>query len=156
MRDHRPQATQDLLKKRSTQEIQERALEISSLNQELKTLLSEEMGKHCRVANYRANILILECGSSSWGARLKFERLNVMAALRRKRLPSLMTIEIKINPRISEEHFIAQNKKKNKKEPSGLSPVAAECLLAIADQASDKLKKKLKSIAAISIKKASL
>lgn len=152
MRDNRPETTQNLLKKKSIQHLHQHALELSRLNQLVSTLLPEATAKHCRVANYRNGILILECGSSAWVTRLNYDRLHILASLRRQLLPSLMTIEIKVNPKLSVPDSVIKDKKTQNKDVVLLSSFAAESLLAIAENAPERIKKKLQQIAALSTK----
>ncbi|MEZ8142588.1 MULTISPECIES: DUF721 domain-containing protein [Enterovibrio] len=147
MRDHRPKAAQDLLENGLTGQVRQRAMVLSQLSQQVKALLPPASAEHCRVANYRDGILVLECGSSSWATRLNYDRHTLMSALRRGTLPSLMTIEIKVNPELARRERAEAEKVEKAKEWRTVSPAAAEYLKAIAQSAPDNVRKKLEAIA---------
>lgn len=151
MRDHRPKSTLDLLENNASGQVRQRALALAKLNEQIKDLLPAQSAKHCRVANYRDGTLILECGSSSWATRLNYDRQMLLSALRREALPTLSTIEIKVNPDLAKSDIRITAEKK-KAEPRTLSPIAAEYLKAVAEMVPDKLKKRLEAIAALSNK----
>ncbi|CZF83549.1 hypothetical protein GCE9029_03861 [Grimontia celer] len=150
MRDHRPQAAQELLESSLTGQVRQRAMALSQLNEQVKALLPTQSAKQCRVANYRDGILILECGSSAWATRLNYDRHTLMSALRRNTLPSLMTIEIKVNPALAVDLEKKEEAKEAEKKMRKVSPMAAEYLKAIAEGAPEKVKKRLEAIAATS------
>lgn len=148
MRDHRPQAALDLLENSLSGQIRQRAMALSQLNQQVQALLPPQSAAQCRVANYRDGILILECGSSSWATRLNYDRQTLLSALRRGPLPSLMTIEIKVNPALAKAQ--AEEKEEVAPRPARhLSSTAAQYLEAIAQGAPDSVKKRLEAIAAL-------
>lgn len=152
MRDHRPKAALDLLESNMSGQIRQRAMALSELNQQVKALLPAQSAAQCRVANYREGVLILECGSSAWATRLNYDRYTLLSALRQGPLPTLTTIDIKINPEL------AKTPRKEKKPDSSpparhLSPVAAQYLEAIAEGASDSVRKRLEAIAALAKEK---
>ncbi|MDD1782269.1 DciA family protein [Enterovibrio sp. ZSDZ35] len=152
MRDHRPQAALDLLEKGLAGQVRQRAFALSQLNDQVKALLPPHSAKHCRVANFRDGILIIECGSSTWANRLNFDRHVLLSSLRQSTLPSLMTIEIKVNPELAKREVEEIKAKEIKEKSSPVSPVAAEYLKAIAQSAPEKIRKKLEAIAALADK----
>lgn len=150
MRDHRPQAAQELLENSLTGQVRQRAMALAQLNQQVQALLPPASAKQSRVANYRDGILVLECGSSAWATRLNYDRQTLMSSLRQGPLPSLMTIEIKVNPDLAIDISQKEQEKEAAKQTRKVSPMAAEYLKAIAEAAPDKVKKKLEAIAALS------
>lgn len=108
MRDSHPQPLSDVLDdslskntsdaKGSLQAIQRTAKAILQLNRTVKSLLPAEMKPMCRVANYRNHILIIEVANASWLNRMNYEKPNIVSALRSTILPSLSSIDIRINP----------------------------------------------------------
>ncbi|WP_154124516.1 DUF721 domain-containing protein [Grimontia hollisae] len=150
MRDHRPQAAQALMENALTGQIHQRAMALAKLNQQVQAVLPPASAKQCRVANYRDGILVLECGSSTWATRLNYDRQTLMSSLRQGPLPSLMTIEIKVNPALAIDISKKGREKEAAKQTRKVSPMAAEYLKAIAEAAPDKVKKKLEAIAALS------
>ncbi|WP_232313480.1 DUF721 domain-containing protein [Enterovibrio coralii] len=153
MRDHRPQAALDLLEKGLAGQVRQRAYALSQLNEQVKALLPPQSAKHCRVANFRDGILILECGSSSWANRLNFDRHVLMSSLRQGTLPSLMTIEIKVNPELAKRdmEYVKASEPKSDKPP--VSPMAAEYLKAIAQARQTRCVKSLRPLPHWQIKK---
>ncbi|MFD2178788.1 DUF721 domain-containing protein [Veronia pacifica] len=147
MRDHRPQATQDLLADSLPGQIQQRALALAELNKQVLGLLPQNAANQCRVANFRQGVLILECGSSSWATRLNYERMNLISQLRRDLLPELTTVDIKINPSLASSHPSTIRKCEPAFPPSVLSLQAAEYLKVLASGAEGKVKKRLESLA---------
>lgn len=150
MRDHRPQAHIDLFNKLSV-DITGKANFLGKLNQQVKDILPHAE-KTCRVANFRDGILVLECSSSAWATRLNYERQHLLSSLRKTMLPSLMTIEIKINPALAQAEIDSYRKKAE--IPAPISPSAADSLLTVASITSEKIAKKLIDIAKLSEKKA--
>lgn len=79
------------------QTIQRNAKAIIKLNRAVRGLLPAEIKPMCRVANYRNNIMVIEVANASWMTR-QYEKLNLLSALRTSILPSLSSIDIRINP----------------------------------------------------------
>ncbi|WP_097356140.1 DUF721 domain-containing protein [Candidatus Enterovibrio escicola] len=147
MRDHRPQATLDLLKNSTTGSVHRRAIALLKLNMQLQALLPEQPAKHCRVANFRDGILVIECGSSSWGTRLNYDRQTLISALRKEALPSLSTIEIKVNPELAKS--TAKKVTYAPIQQRTVSHISAEYLRDVTGIVPEKIKKKLEAIATL-------
>lgn len=104
MRDSHPQALFDVLEESLAKTrsplltIQRNAIAINKLNKAVKALLPSELKPMCRVANYRNCILVIEVANASWMTRLNYEKLQLLSALRNSILPSLSSIDIRINP----------------------------------------------------------
>ena len=93
-------------------------------------------------------MLILEVSSASWLTRLKYEQSNLLSGIRQKILPSLSSIQYKINPTIATNYsqsVILSDK--NVKISNVISKQTAIYLNAVAEQAPDKLKKQLIKLA---------
>ncbi|PSW18508.1 DUF721 domain-containing protein [Photobacterium sanctipauli] len=150
MRDHRPQTTADLLDDSQLGNIQQRAIALSKLNKAVKQHL--DCAEYCRVSNYRQGTLIIETASAAWSMRLNYERNSLISKLREKLLPNLVKIDIKVNPELA-----AVKVEKKDKTPDivrkPISQKAAGYLLHTAQDAPDKIKKRLERIAALSAKK---
>nr|WP_086938442.1 DciA family protein [Thaumasiovibrio occultus] len=148
MRDHRPQGASHLLERGTLSEITERAKLLDQLGKKVKSCVSPSLGSHLRIANYRDGLLILEVSSPSWAQRVNFERFTIMEQLRRDMLPSLTTIEVKVNPAMAS----AVNNPRTEipvLQQVPISSVAADYLDAVAEGAPDKIKARLKRLAAM-------
>ena len=100
MQDSRPKANADLLDC-INENISSKARFLAKLNHTIAIILPSSAHAF-RVANYRDEQLVLECASASWLARLNYERLYLLTQLRKTHLPSLRTIEIKVNPSLAQ------------------------------------------------------
>lgn len=78
--------------------VQQRATALLKLNRAVKGLLPSQLQPWCRVANYRQSVLVLETANASWLMRLRYEQPALLSALRAQILPSLSSIDIRINP----------------------------------------------------------
>lgn len=78
--------------------VQEHAIELLKLNQKVKELLPSQLKPWCRIANYRRNILVIEIANANWMMELRYEKSNLLSSIRKKILPSLSSIDIRINP----------------------------------------------------------
>ncbi|WP_434358398.1 DciA family protein [Parasalinivibrio latis] len=149
MRNHKPESTDKLITGGLPQQIQQRAMAISRLNKALHGCLPGDAANHCRIANFRDGILVIEAESPSWGMRLNFERINLISALRAGPLPSLMSIEVKVNPTVAKP--VAREEKQA--NPRKISDTAAAYLKMVAENAPDKVKERLEAIAALAERK---
>ncbi|KPD03241.1 DUF721 domain-containing protein [Moellerella wisconsensis] len=165
MRDSHPQPLSDVLDdslskntsdaKGSLQAIQRTAKAILQLNRTVKSLLPAEMKPMCRVANYRNHILIIEVANASWLNRMNYEKPNIVSALRSTILPSLSSIDIRINPVLmtkkgqnsSTNHQLVEPEQKS--NPRRISAKTAEQLLVLAERSPKKLKEKFERLAAL-------
>lgn len=161
MRDSHPQelfdALEESLAKTSSplKTIQRTAQAINKLNQAVKGLLPSELKPMCRVANYRNCILVIEVANASWMTRLNYEKLHLISALRNSILPSLSSIDIRINPVLMQKkvensslnnqtvktHQVPNNRK--------ISTETAKHLLRLAENSSKGLKERLERLAAL-------
>ncbi|HHR6052218.1 TPA: DUF721 domain-containing protein [Providencia alcalifaciens] len=161
MRDSHPQALFDVLEEslaktsNTLQTIQRNAKAILKLNRVVKSLLPAEIKPMCRVANYRNNIMVIEVANASWMTRLNYERTNLLSALRSSILPSLSSIDIRINPdliRKSKQNSSLNKQSVNQKENRNqrqISTQTAEQLLRLAEKSPKGLKEKFERLAAL-------
>ena len=161
MRDSHPQALfvvleESLAKTSNTlQTIQRNAKAILKLNRVVKSLLPAEIKPMCRVANYRNNIMVIEVANASWMTRLNYERTNLLSALRSSILPSLSSIDIRINPdliRKSKQNSSLNKQSVNQKENRNqrqISTQTAEQLLRLAEKSPKGLKERFERLAAL-------
>ncbi|UJF19615.1 DciA family protein [Vibrio sp. SS-MA-C1-2] len=150
MRDHRPKTTDKLMEKSGLANIQQRAVALAKLNKTMLKHLPPEAQAYCHIANYRNNTLIIEVASSAWLTRLNYQRLDLISKLRYSDLPSLVSIELKINPSLMNQTVI---KKQTEKKREPISEQSAEYLRMVAENAPEKIKVRLERIAAMSQKK---
>lgn len=161
MRDSQPQALFDVLEgslaKTSSplQIIQQNAKVIIKLNRIVGDLLPTELKLMCRVANYRNNIMVIEVANASWMTRLNYEKINLLSALRTSILPSLSSIDIRINPDLMRKtrQNSSFNKQtapfKQKKNERKISLETADQLLKLAKRSPKGLKEKFERLAAL-------
>lgn len=150
MRDHRPQSTASLLDETQLGNIQQRAVALGKLNNAVKQHLA--CAEHCRVSNYRQGTLILEVASAAWSMRLNYERNTLMRKLRAQLLPNLTNIEIRVNPALAASILRPEDKAPDIVQKP-ISPLAAQYLIHIAQDAPAKVKARLERLAALSAKK---
>lgn len=163
MRDSRPQLLDVLFDdasaagNRSLQNVQLRAATLLKLNRTVKGLLPSPLHPWCRVANYRQSILVLEVANASWMMRLRYELPNLLSALRAQILPSLSSIDIRINPAlmVKDVNNPTESAKKHLSASGPLPPVrqlsqeSAKELRGLASRSPEKLRKVLERLAAL-------
>ena len=157
MRDSRPQSIENFFDqaqdKSTLQYVQQRATALNKLNRTVKSILPAQLHPWCRVANFRQGILVIEIANASWLMRLRYEQSSLLSALRAQILPSLTSIDIRINPslaakggKIAQENS-TQTKETEKPPVRQLSEQSAELLRSVASQSPEKLKKILERLA---------
>ncbi|MDR0218950.1 MAG: DciA family protein [Enterobacteriaceae bacterium] len=148
------------VEKNPLQAIQQHAIALLKLNRAVLSLLPVPLRPWCRIANYRKQILVLEAGNASWKNRLYYEIPNLLSTLRSEILPSLSSIDIRINPSLMVKSINnGQNGEKTSTERLSndnqnlpmrqLSHESAETLMILAERCPEKLKKKLEQLAAL-------
>jgi hypothetical protein len=162
MRDSRPQLLDVLFDEASAADkgplhnVQQRAVALLKLNRAVKGLLPAQLHPWCRVANFRQGILVLETANASWMMRLRYEQPNLLSALRAQILPSLSSIDIRINPALMAKS--ANLQQKTDKTPANgqtdapirtLSVESAEQLRGLASRSPEKLRKTLERLASM-------
>ncbi|CBJ82587.1 conserved hypothetical protein [Xenorhabdus bovienii str. Jollieti] len=166
MRDSRPQSLDTLFEdeaavgKSPLQIIQQHAIALLKLNRAMLSLLPAQLHPWCRVANYRKHILVLEAGNASWMTRLRYEVPVLLSTLRSEILPSLSSIDIRINPSLmvkrsnnaqdfAKSSTTAPNNNNQNLPKRQLSHESAETLMILAERSPEKLKRKLERLAAL-------
>ncbi|WGL77523.1 DUF721 domain-containing protein [Serratia marcescens] len=159
MRDSRPQLLDVLFDDASAgskgplHNVQQRAVALLKLNRAVKGLLPAPLHPWCRVANFRQGILVLETANASWMMRLHYEQPALLSALRAQILPSLSSIDIRINPALmAKGSNQVQNAEKAPEKPvpmRHLSLESAEELRGLASRSPEKLRKILERLAAL-------
>lgn len=163
MRDSRPQSLESLFdnvsrgNKGPLHDVQQRAIALLKLNRAVKGLLPSQLHPWCRVANYRQGHLILETANASWLMRLRYKQSSLLSALRAQILPSLASIDIRINPALTakgdetvsgKDNLHAENKNSDT-PPRQLSEQSAETLRHLASHSPEKLRKILERLASL-------
>lgn len=159
MRDSAPQSLDKILNeldesnKSTLQLIQQRATVLLKLNRTVMALLPAPLQDKCRVANYRHAILIIEVSNASWLTRLRYELPSLREALRQEILPSLSSIDIKINPSLGAKNekrpLISSIKDQPAKGKRHLSLESAQALKYLAEKSPKKLRERLERLAAL-------
>ncbi len=165
MRDSRPQTLDDLLNNEPDAEksvllkVKEKVFALHKINREVTMLLPAQLHPWCRVANYRYNVLVLETASASWRMRLYYEQSHLLSALRARILPSLSSIDIKINPALmaARSNFEKTGAKiqQDSENPASLRQLSQESaaeLRALALRCPEKLRYLLEKLAALAKK----
>ena len=146
MRNSEPQSLNNLFNGFTLANIQTRSIELSRLNKMIYCYLPSHLHHCCRVANYRQSILIIEVCSAGWLTRLRYEQEKLLLALRQNGLSGLASIQYKINPILNQsQSFI--NDKVTIVGKRKITPQSASLLLALAQDATPKLKTNLIKLA---------
>ncbi|PWC21747.1 DUF721 domain-containing protein [Brenneria roseae subsp. roseae] len=162
MRDSRPQSLESLFDSASgsgsgpLRDVQQRAIALLKLNRAVRGLLPAQLHPWCRVANYRQGLLILETANANWLMRLRYEQPALLSALRAQILPSLASIDIRINPSLAAKgHEILKNNdttstnETENKPLRQLSEQSAKTLRSLAGHSPEKLRKILERLASL-------
>ncbi|MGK2946730.1 MAG: DUF721 domain-containing protein [Candidatus Malihini olakiniferum] len=161
MRDSRPQSLESLFNtlsdrnKSPLHDIQQRTIALLKLNRIIKGSLPAQLHPWCRIANYRQDHLILETANATWLMRLRYEQPTLLLALRAQILPSLASIDIRINPALAAKGNETISEKNNLRAESGssgmpprqLSKQSAETIRNLASHSTGKIKKILERLA---------
>jgi hypothetical protein len=159
MRDSRPQSLDNLFDDAGTQSVlqnvQQRAAALLKLNRAVRGIIPAQLHPWCRVANFRQGILVLETANASWLMRLRYEQATLLSALRAQILPSLTSIDIRINPSLA---AIGQESvQESSIQTSGgkyevnreLSEQSAEALREVAKRSPEKLRAAIERLASL-------
>ncbi|RLM28126.1 hypothetical protein BIY29_00240 [Brenneria alni] len=162
MRDSRPQSLESLFDNASgagtgpLRDVQQRAIALLKLNRAVRGLLPAPLHPWCRVANYRQGLLVLETANANWLMRLRYEQPALLSALRAQILPSLASIDIRINPALAAKgHEMVKNSHINTPDKADIKPLrqlseqSAETLRSLADHSPEKLRKILERLASL-------
>lgn len=163
MRDSRPQSLESLFDNVSgshqgpLHNVQQRAIALLKLNRAVKSILPSQLHPWCRVANYRQGHLILETANASWLMRLRYEQPALLSALRAQILPSLASIDIRINPALAVKGNEIPQTGPDSTHPDSatdtprrqLSEHSAEMLRNLARHSPEKLRRKLEELASL-------
>ena len=154
MRKSAPQQLNRLFKQGSLQKLKNRSSELNQINQAASQLFEQFGLTHVRMANIRNGVMVIEAGSAPWANRLKQLRQNILSELR-KQLPSLVSIEIVINPEVNQASSTSSLPSKIEKNQDAahhskhhLSKKAAAHIIELAAHAPAGLKEKLLKLAA--------
>lgn len=156
MRDSRPQLLDVLFDDALTADkaplhnVQQHALALFKLNRAVKSLLPAQLHLWCRVANVRQGILVLEAANASWMMRLRYEQPILLSTLRAQILPSLSSIDIRINPGLMAN---GEHRVKNTRQAASLrrhlSQESARAVMGLVNRSPEKLRKILEQLAAL-------
>jgi hypothetical protein len=159
MRDSRPQSLENLFDDAGAQSVlqnvQQRAAALLRLNRAVRGILPAQLHPWCRVANFRQGVLVLETANASWLMRLRYEQSTLLSALRAQILPSLTSIDIRINPTLAaigqDSVQESSNQVVNKKFEVNreLSAHSAEALREVAKRSPEKLRAAIERLASL-------
>lgn len=165
MRDSRPQALDNFFdesdKDSMLQTIQQRAVALLRLNRAIRGILPAPMHPWCRVANFRQGILVIETANASWLMRLRYEQPALLSALRAQILPSLTSIDIRINPSLAGKQAEIAQENSTQANPGQyvvdrrLSEQSADTLREVAKRSPEKLRKAIERLASLAGESAS-
>ena len=75
------------------------ARDICVLNEKLHNYLAPTLSSHCSIANYSAEILIINADTSAWASKLRSRIPDILAYARHEfGLSKLITVRIKVSP----------------------------------------------------------
>lgn len=162
MRENRPQLLDVLFddavaaEKGPLHNVQQRATALLKINRAVKGLLPSQLQPWCRVANYRQSVLVLETANASWLMRLRYEQPALLSALRAQILPSLSSIDIRINPSLmAKGHNMTQDVAKSPQDSEKSPPIrrlsleSAKELRGLASRSPEGLRTILERLAAL-------
>ena len=138
MRDSHPQALFDVLE--------------GSLATSSNTLQTIQRNAKAIIKLNRA---VIEVANASWMTRLNYEKLNLLSALRTSILPSLSSIDIRINPDLMRKsrqnssvtkQTASMSQKMNERQ---ISTQTAQALLKLAENSPKGLKERFERLAAL-------
>lgn len=81
----------------SLQELTERARMLGRLTAEVRRL-APEIGRHCRVANLRAGMLVIQVDSPAWATRLRYQGPALVRQLQRRGHSEVQEVRIQVAP----------------------------------------------------------
>lgn len=108
--------------------------QLIQINEIVRHTLTQPLQSHCKVANYRENILYLHVDSPAWATRLRFALPELTEALKKNRDFSGLT-QIQIH-QVKSQPSARQNETKTPKRER-LSKDTAEQLNCLADSVTD-------------------
>ncbi|AFP85683.1 hypothetical protein A35E_00388 [secondary endosymbiont of Heteropsylla cubana] len=136
--------------------IPQRGILLLNINRVVHRLLPKQLALRCRVANFREGVLVLETANANWKMLLSYEKPQLFSSLKKQILPSLLSMEIRINPSLAKkQEWNAHNNDGTcpfKIKPKCLSKQSAASIRHVAACSEGKLKKILERLAALSVK----
>lgn len=77
----------------------EHSLRLKQLDYGIKSLLPEGLASHCRIANVRKNVLIMQADSTSWATRLRYQSAEIVKQLTQyDALKGIKSIRVTVAP----------------------------------------------------------
>jgi len=148
-RTRQPKSISALLNKSG---LQHDMLLITRLNSLLQRYLKQHNIPGYRIGNLQNGSLLIEIPDATWMMRLQFMRPELLTLLRQQ-VPSLLRINIRVNPALSKTTKKAHHQpKKNIKRAEKMPTDVANSLLALAEDADSGLQAALRSLAKYSKK----
>ncbi len=80
-------AIENLLQKGDGGSLVTRAKQLARLERRLQACLDPTVAAHCRLANLRDGLLLVQVPSGAWAARLRYEQPRILSCLRRAGVP---------------------------------------------------------------------
>lgn len=77
----------------------EKANRLKSVSESIGDYLPEDLRAHCKVGAIDNNVLTLYVDSAAWANRVRYQTSVLISKLRENLYPSLVSIEIKVNPK---------------------------------------------------------
>ena len=87
----------------SCKDVLMRVAAIQKVDQIFKTLIDQELAKHCQVANYRNGQVVIEVESAAWATLLRFQLPTLLSELRQNGLASIASLDYYILKRVAEK-----------------------------------------------------
>ncbi|WWP00051.1 MAG: DciA family protein [Candidatus Dasytiphilus stammeri] len=125
--------------------LKKKSLQLINLDYALKEELPLHFHPWCRVANLRQHILIIETANAHWLTYLRYQQPILLSLLQAKILPTLVEINIVINPSI----IPSISKPSTNNNNRTISKKSAIILRKVARQSPDNIKSILERLASL-------
>ncbi|MCW8994683.1 MAG: DciA family protein [Psychromonas sp.] len=120
---------------------------ITKLDSLLQSFLKQHNIQGCRIGNLQNGSLLIEIPDATWQLRLQFMRNELLTQFRQQ-VPGLLTIKIKVNPKLKKTAVKPQKRsQKSIKRASKMPHDVAQSFLALAEDADPALQSALRSLA---------
>ncbi|WWO95368.1 MAG: DciA family protein [Candidatus Dasytiphilus stammeri] len=126
--------------------LHKKVITLINLDYALKQELPSHFHPWCRVANLRQHILIIETANAHWLTYLRYQQPILLSILQNKILPTLVAINLVINPSLGLTQSISKLETKKNRT---ISKTSAIILRNVARQSPDNIKSILERLASL-------
>ncbi|WP_051326529.1 MULTISPECIES: DUF721 domain-containing protein [Aliagarivorans] len=144
-RQHQPLELSKLLHQKQFSHLEAQINNKQQFQQAAGAVLTEFHLDNCRASYARQGVILIEAPSAAWQNRLKQLRFDLLSRFRQA-LPGVVSLDIKINPKLNSIKPEAAPKSTAKQQ---LSPTAAKHITEVSERVGGELAEKLKKLAAL-------